>query len=51
MAIRDRHFIYGDHRLIEYELLKLEPKLNFVRLTLAEMYKTAKLDDQNRLLM
>jgi hypothetical protein len=26
MAIKDKQYIYGDHRLIEYKLLELEPK-------------------------
>ncbi len=49
MAVRDKHFIYGDHRLIEYKLLELEPKINFVRITLADIYKNSRLDDQKRL--
>jgi hypothetical protein len=51
MAIRDKHYIYGDHRLIEYKLLELEPKINFVRMTLTEIFQNAKLGSEKRLFM
>lgn len=51
MAIRVKPYIYGDHRLIEYKLLELEPNIKFIRLTLGEIHDRAKLDDQMRLFM
>ena len=51
MIVRDLKHIYADQRLIEYKLLELEPNINFQRLTLSNISKYVKLDDQSRLLM
>ncbi len=37
MVVRETPYIYGDHRLLEYKLLDLEPNLKFRRMTLTEI--------------
>ena len=41
----------GDQRLLEYEILKQEPKINIVRLTLEEINERATLDSHKSLIM
>ena len=51
LVVRDIDFNFGDHRLIEHRIFELKPSIKFIRMTLTDIHKHARLDDHKRLFM
>ena len=41
----------GDQRMIEYKCIELEPLIKVIRLTINDIHKKVKLDEQKRLIL
>jgi hypothetical protein len=51
LILGDVRYNLTDHRLLEYKMIELEPKIKLKRMKFSEIYERGRLDEQKKLIM